>query len=211
MRALARWALGPIFRLLLRLHRAEDDWREIRRTIPFWRFGPGSRHRFSWYFEGESGVSVTSLEDVVEWLVACEYVGDKELFQEADFWQHPRTFERLRQGDCEDFALWGWRKLNKLGIPAEFFVGKVVEKGQASIHGHAWVVFDRGTGPMVLETATRTKETAVAPLDECRDQYRPHYSVDASYRTTAYEGWVTTQKEDLERKRKFGRRDIVGG
>src|SRR5205085_1473130 len=66
---------------------------------------------FAWYFEGQSAVTVGSVDDVCEWLLECEYVHDPELFHEPDFWQHPRTFERLRKGDCEDHALWAWRKL----------------------------------------------------------------------------------------------------
>src|SRR5690348_3236184 len=46
----------------------------------------------------------------------CEYVRDP--VHERDFWQHPKTFEQLRKGDCEDHALWAWRKLTELGISA---------------------------------------------------------------------------------------------
>jgi hypothetical protein len=211
MRTLLRWAWKPVFGLILRVYRPGDAWEEFPLTIPFWRFGAGSRHRFSWYYEGESVIEVTSLEEVVSWLAGCTYVADKDLFQEQDFWQHPRTFERLRQGDCEDFALWAWRKLNELDIPAHLFVGQRVENGEGSATGHAWVVFEQTDELMVLEGAGRTQDSVVAPLEEVRHRYRPHYSVDGSYRTTAYAGWLTTQKEEAERTRKFGRADIVGG
>jgi hypothetical protein len=47
------------------------------------------------------------------------------LFGEADFWQHPSTFERLRTGDCEDFAVWAWRKLIELGYDVDLVAGGV--------------------------------------------------------------------------------------
>jgi predicted transglutaminase-like cysteine proteinase len=34
--------------------------------------------------------------------------------------EHPGAFERRRRGDCEDFALWAWRKLAEVGVDAEF-------------------------------------------------------------------------------------------
>lgn len=200
----------PLFHFVLWLHEPGDDWEEVKVQALPWRFGRGSRKHFSWYFEGESGVSVGSVDEVVQWLAGCEYASDKDLFQEADFWQHPRTFERLRRGDCEDFALWGWRKLNELGLPARFFVGRMTVGGTGSTRGHAWVVFEGPEGRWLLETPPSSVENAVRPLDEVRLEYRPHFSVDANYRTTSYIGWLTSAKEDLERKRKFGRVDSVG-
>ena len=209
MRALLRWALSPVVRLLIRMHVPGDDWEEVPARAAPWRFGSGSRKSFSWYFEGESVVRVTSIAEIVDWLADCEYVSDKHLFQENDFWQHPRTFERLRQGDCEDFALWGWRKLNEIGVPARLFVGRHLGGGSTP-RGHAWVVFEAENGPMLLETSHRSAEHAVRPLEEARLEYRPHHSVDRFYRTTSYCGWLTSAKEDLERKRKYGVVDVVG-
>lgn len=210
MRTILRWILTPALVLILHVHRAGDDWEELPVAVPFWRFGAGSRKRFSWYFEGESDVSVSSVDDVVAWLSGCRYVPDKTLFQEDDFWQHPRTFERLRAGDCEDFALWGWRKLNELGVPARFFVGKLVDNGRGSASGHAWVVFRQDGKDMLLEGASTAPESLVQPLDAVRDRYRPHFSVDGSYRTRAFSGYLTTLKEDRERRKRFGRADVVG-
>lgn len=204
-----RWLLKPLVTVLLWVYVPGDDWEEVLGHPAFWQFGQGSHHRFSWYFEGKSDVSVSSVEDILTWLRSCRYVGDKELFQEADFWQHPRTFERLREGDCEDFALWAWRKLTELGIRARLYVGKLVEGGRASTQEHAWVVFEDDGQEFLLEPTARTTETAVQPLAAVRDRYRPYYSVDSSYRTKCYSGYVTTMKEDRERRRAFGRADLV--
>ena len=209
MRRVLGWLLTPLYHLALWLHSPGDEWEELFIHPPFWRFGPGSRHRFSWYFEGESGVTVASLDEMLSWLGSCHYRGDKELFQEEDFWQHPRTFERLKEGDCEDFALWAWRKLTELGIPARLFIGKLVEGGQGSTHTHAWVVFTTAGGEYLLEPAAGSREAAVRPLDEVRHLYRPHVSVDAAYRTLSYSGFMTTMQEDERRRRAFGRADFV--
>ncbi len=93
--------------------------------VPPGAFGPGSERPFAQYFEGESSVRVASIEEIVAWLQTCEYVSDVELFRKRDVWQHPSAFEHLRRGDCEDFALWAWRKLGELGIDADFCVGRV--------------------------------------------------------------------------------------
>ena len=67
------------------------------------------------------------------------------LFNEIDLWQHPSSFEELRRGDCEDFALWAWRKLAELGIDAEFFVGRILSVEEPDVdRQHAWVVFRVG-------------------------------------------------------------------
>lgn len=210
MRTVLRLVLLPVFHLILWLHEPGDDWEEVKVRAPAWRFGAGSRRPFSWYFEGSSAVQVSSVDEVIEWLAGCEYVRDKELFQEDDFWQHPRTLEHLRKGDCEDFALWAWRKLNELGISTRLFVGKHVVDGEASLRGHAWVVFDGRDGPMLFETTQASSGDAIRSLDDTRAEYRPHFSVDGGYRTTSYSGWLTTAKEDRQRRKRFGRVDVVG-
>ena len=94
--------------------------------VPASAFGPGSQRPFAEYFEGESSVRVGSIDGIVAWLQTCEYVTDLELFHKRDVWLHPGAFERLKRGDCEDFALWAWRKLAEIGIDAEFCVGRVI-------------------------------------------------------------------------------------
>ena len=104
----------------------ESAWERLPIRVPASAFGPGSQRPFAQYFEGASGVRVQSIDDIVAWLQTCEYVTDSELFQARDFWQHPGAFEGRRRGDCEDFALWAWRKLAEIGIDAEFCVGRVI-------------------------------------------------------------------------------------
>lgn len=80
----------------------------------------------------------TDLEDVRRFLQSCRYVSDEMQFGRRDYWMPPEEFERRRQGDCEDFALWTWRQLMHLGYSARFVCGHGGRYGA----GHAWVTFE---------------------------------------------------------------------
>lgn len=98
--------LRPLFRFLVRVVPADDPWERIAVNPPLREYGSGARLDFAKYLTGESMVHVKSMEEIQDWLRGCEYQKDETLFNEPDFWQHPNTFERLRVGDCEDFAVW---------------------------------------------------------------------------------------------------------
>src|SRR6185436_11410764 len=73
--------LHKLFRRLLsglvRLtSRSKSPWKRLSLPVPIFAFGPGSRREFARYFEGESGVSVESIDQIVEWLLTCQYVTD---------------------------------------------------------------------------------------------------------------------------------------
>jgi hypothetical protein len=170
--------------------------------VPVSRYGLGSRHDFSWYFEGESLVRIASLDEVQDWLLSCEYVHDDELFHEPDFWQHPRTFERLRRGDCEDHALWAWRKLIELGYEAELVSGRCLPwnpKDPTAHRGHVWVTFTSEGNRFLFETATKTKEQMIRPLTDAAAGYRPEFGVDHRRQRFAFNGYLDTLRE-----REFG-------
>ena len=164
-----------------------DPWARVPAELPPNAFGPGSVRAFAWYFEGESLVAADSLDAVCDWLAGCAYVRDPELFHDADFWQHPRTFERLRQGDCEDHAIWAWRALVRLGYDAELVCGEwdVTRDDPAR---HAWVLFRDGGREYVLEAVAGRRDAMVLPLDEVRARYHPHVAVNARFETTAFAG-----------------------
>ena len=113
LRILATYLSKPLARLLLRTVPLENPWERFVSSVPLGRYGLGARRDFAWYFEGQSTVEVETIEDMQEWLLGCAYASDPDLFQEADFWQHPCTFEQLRKGDCEDFSLWAWRRRSR--------------------------------------------------------------------------------------------------
>jgi hypothetical protein len=180
---------SPLIRLAARLIGRESAWQRLEMAIPPGAFGPGSERPFAQYFEGESTVRVASIDEIVAWLHTCEYVSDVELFQKRDVWQHPGAFERLKRGDCEDFALWAWRKLAELGIDAEFCVGRVVSTDRPNVdYQHAWVVYRIDGTAYLFEPAARTSSRTIRPLDDVMGQYVPHFAVNHRFETNAFVG-----------------------
>ncbi len=160
-----------------------DPWDRIHLTCAPGAFGAGSTRSFSDYFQGRSRVPARSFDEVCAWLLDCECLSDQALFFQEDFWQHPLTFEQIRKGDCEDHALWAWRKLGELGIPARFTAGRW--NGVA----HAWILLDRADGVHLFETTSKTRPL-VHPLDAgTRARYCPALSVDQGFRTYVYAGY----------------------
>ncbi|HEX8718203.1 MAG TPA: transglutaminase domain-containing protein [Gemmatimonadaceae bacterium] len=183
-----RWALSPVLRLAIRLSPESDPWGHLGYVAPLKAFGSGSRKDFSWYFEGESTVEARSIAEIRAWLAGCEYESDANLFQEPDFWQHPRTFEQLRKGDCEDFALWAWRKLVEMGIDADLVVGRTMPLLEGDSR-HAWIVFRKDGKEYLFEPAWRG-DTAIRPLAEVRKDYNPEFGVGANRKRFSYAGYV---------------------
>ena len=159
--------------------------------VPAAAFGPGSRCQFAHYFEGKSCVPATSIDDIVGWLGTCEYVSDIEQFHEPDLWQEPCAFEQRQRGDCEDFALWTWRKLIEIGIEAEFFVGRIVcGNDRAIARQHAWVVYRVGIEEYLFEPAAGRREQMIRPLPDVQDEYVPHFAVNRRFVTSAFVGCI---------------------
>jgi hypothetical protein len=190
MKRLLRRILAPAVRALARLLPPEDPWERFAYKVPLHAFGSGNNHDFSWYLDGESRVQVSNLADVQDWLLTCEYVRDTELFREPDFWQHPNTFERLRQGDCEDHALWAWRKLLELGIDAELVSGRTRREDASPGGGHVWVLIRDNGETLLLEATAKSKAHMLRPLSEVRHQYLPSFGVDRSRQRFAYNGYL---------------------
>ncbi len=187
LRTVATYFSKPISRWLMRTLPLTEPWERFPAAVPLGVFGLGARRAFRWYFEGESAVSVRSVEEVRDWLLGCTYMRDPELFQEADFWQHPCTFEALRRGDCEDFSLWAWRKLVRLGHDAEFVVGICRSPGCTA--AHTWVVFEDQGVPYVLDPVVNDPEEMIRPLDEVRHAYVPEASVDRHFNRYVFAGY----------------------
>lgn len=166
------------------------EWRH--QNIPLRFYGGGADRKFEDYFSGKSGVPVSTVGDVVEWLLGCDYVSDPQQFNKRDYWQHPVEFEKSRKGDCEDFALWTWRKLVELGHDAEFMVGKWIHDGRVGTH--AWVFLRHEGEEYVFETTGRTVERIIKPHEDVLDNYVPFAAVDRELRKKVYNGltyWVT--------------------
>jgi hypothetical protein len=195
---MSRWLrrlLSPFTRLAARLISRESPWERVTMRVPASAFGPGSQQPFADYFEGESSVAVGCIDDIVAWLQTCEYVTDLELFRERDVWQHPGIFERRRRGDCEDFALWAWRKLAEVGIDAEFCVGRVICDDRPEIdRQHAWVVYSVNGTPFLFEPAARTSSRMIRPLADAMGEYVPHFAVNHRFETTAFVGCASDSR-----------------
>jgi hypothetical protein len=142
-------------------------------------------------------VNLSSVDEVCDWLLDCVYVSDEAQFGVADHWQHPTDFELTRKGDCDDHALWAWRKLAEIGLQTEFVVGR--SKGKdGSFGGHCWVHFRTTEGSFLLEAVGETRSSMVYPLRDplVLDEYFPHFSVDASLQCHVYWGYMVDLAAD---------------
>lgn len=116
-----------------------------------WR--PMLSDRFlSYLIGGDLTVKCGSLDEVQTFLRKCRYVSDPEQFGVSEYWLHPRFFERLRRGDCEDFALWAWRQLLAMGLDARLVLGRC---GRGDRSNHAWVTFSDSQAHYLLEPTSR--------------------------------------------------------
>ena len=194
--------LAPLTRLVTRRLPVKDAWDRYDYRVPLSAFGTGNRHEFDWYFEGESTVPVASVDDVQEWLLACEYVQDETLFHESDFWQHPSTFEQLRRGDCEDHALWAWRKLVELGYDADLVSGSVLRSSEDTVERgeHVWVLLNDNGERLVFEAVAKVRSRMIQPLVDVRDRYRPEFGVDRQRQRYAFNGALAAFNERRGRR-----------
>jgi Bacterial transglutaminase-like cysteine proteinase BTLCP len=191
MRQLLRRFLAALTALVDGVDPPDSPWDRVAMRVPTTAFGSGSRQQFAHYFDGTSCVPVTSIDDIVTWLLGCEYTTDMDLFNERDRWQHPSAFEQMRRGDCEDFALWAWRKLSEISIDAEFYVGRVCCGGDPDVdRQHAWVVYRFNGTDFLFEPAARSRTLMIRPLVDAMDDYVPHFAVDRRFRTCAFVGCV---------------------
>ena len=163
-----------------------DPWERLDTPAPVEAFGPGARREFAWYLAGESSVRVQSGSEVRDWLLGCEYVRDEHQFAEADVWQHPCDFEQGRRGDCEDHALWAWRKFLELGYEAELVVGRCA--AVEAVGRHAWVVVRLGSEQYLVEATARAPDGMIRPLAQVRDAYVPECGVGPDLRPFLYSG-----------------------
>lgn len=185
-------------RLFARIIRRKDKppadlWAPVPQRVPLQRFGAGAVRDFRWYFEGESAVSVSSVDEMCDWLLACEYIRDRDLFHESDFWQHPRTFEQVRKGDCEDHAIWAWRKLVEMGFDAELVTGEVVRDDGKTI-SHVWVLFSQQDVQYLLESTAGSREAMLRPVAEVRARYVPHWGITGTLESRGYPGFFARRQ-----------------
>ena len=110
-----------------------------------------------------------------------------------DHWQHPVDFERSRWGDCEDHALWGWRKLKNLGLPVEFVVGLLKPGPHERLANHAWLHVHDGQRMFIIETTATCREAMALAVDGPRLDYIPTASIDHQLRTFYFANYFYVQ------------------
>jgi hypothetical protein len=198
-RRLVVFLLRPLWELVVRRLPVPDPWERLDTQPRLPMYGSGARLDFARYLEGESLVSVASLEDVQDWLIGCQYERDEVLFGEADFWQHPSTFERLRAGDCEDHAVWAWRKLIELGYDVDLVAGWCVKEGELAGR-HARLLLRRDGVEYLFEPVAHDRAGMLRPLNEVRDAYVPQFGVDRAAKRFAFSGYILGERKRLTRQ-----------
>jgi hypothetical protein len=172
--------LPHLFEMMVFHYQLSLSFEKVSETVHHTQFGAGSRRPFTHYLEGESCVAVHSIEEICSWLKECQYMRDTELFNQRDVWQHPGQFEKLQKGDCEDHALWAWRKLTELNISAEFVVGRA-NWSENRNGAHAWVTYEENGRSYILE-ATHKRQLIYAQ-EAVQERYHPWFSVDQNLQT----------------------------
>ena len=186
---LIQWLRSACLSVAHGLGAPDSPWERVPMDVPATAFGPGSRWQFPTTSKARAASRSRSIDDIVDWLGTCEYVSDAEQFHERDVWQQPCAFEQRQRGDCEDFALWAWRKLAEIGVDAEFYVGRVICGGEPAIdRQHAWVVYRADREDVLFEPAARDRQRMIRPLSAVKDAYVPHFAVDRRFVTSAFVG-----------------------
>jgi len=120
------------------------------------------------------------LNEVRQFLLTCRYISDSRQFGRADYWMPPEEFERRRQGDCDDFALWTWRQMMNLGYATRFVYGRAGRYGE----GHARVTFERDGRTFIVESLAAWLGSTLPRLSTIR--YQPIASVSWDGGTLRY-------------------------
>ncbi|MBW1849771.1 MAG: transglutaminase-like cysteine peptidase [Deltaproteobacteria bacterium] len=112
-----------------------------------------------------------NIDELRSFLKTCTYISDKEQFNKDEYWLPPEEFEKLQKGDCEDFALYAWRQLIKMGYKARFVAGYSGRYGT----GHAWVTLERNNRYYICEPVA-CHFSRLPKLSMVR--YRPEISIE---------------------------------
>ena len=143
--------------------------RGVRPTLPMGR-----------YVSQPLAVQCETIQDICKFLRGCRAQSDQDLFNKREYFQPPEEFERLKKGDCDDFALWTWRQFIALGYDARVVFGKAGRFGQ----GHAWVEFFQDNKCYLVEPQLGALGEAMPRLSTLR--YAPQFSASWDGKTLAY-------------------------
>ena len=156
---------------------------------PHRHYATGSERPLADYLEGESSVQVHNIDELISWLFTCKYGRDPEHYGHPDHWQLPGEFEQSKLGDCEDHAIWAWRKLVEMGIDAEFVVGRMNPTSDNN-GAHAWVIYTQNGKKYLLESTSKNRKPIIKLLVHTLDSYFPHYSVNGRFAAFHYPHFI---------------------
>ena len=163
-----------------------DPWERLEAPVDFRELAAGAGADFRDYFKGACLVEPADLAELCGWLHACRFVTDERQFGKSEHWQHPVEFEQRRCGDCEDHALWAWRKLAEMGLAVEFVVGLHDPQPNHCWCNHAWLHVQAGPRLLLLETTAARREGMLMDLESARHCYLPTASIDHRFRTCCF-------------------------
>lgn len=135
---------------------------------------------FGRYISRPLTVHCKSREEVRSFLRSCKQASDEETFGKKEYWLPPDEFEKLKKGDCDDFALWTWRQLVDMGYRARFVAGRF---GRYRA-GHAWVTFTDRDRSFIAD-GTRSPAGLELPQFHVL-AYEPIYSVEWNGKDIAF-------------------------
>lgn len=127
---------------------------------------------FGLYVNCPLTIRCKDLRELREFLKGCKKASDLDTFGKNEYWLPPDKFETVKQGDCDDFALWTWRQLMQVGYPARFVAGYY---GRYEI-GHCWTTFQREGKHYLAEPMMAIIQRKLPRLLILK--YRPIYSVE---------------------------------
>ena len=122
------------------------------------------------YMSQPLAIKCQSIHDICQFLKGCRGVSDEDLFGKRDYWQPPEDFEKLKKGDCDDFALWTWRQFLSLGYDARVVFGRFGRFGT----GHAWVEYFENNKCYLVEPQRRMLGESMPRLSTL--VYTPQFS-----------------------------------
>lgn len=117
---------------------------------------------------------------------AASTVETKICFTNLTSGSTPRRSMQLRKGDCEDFAIWAWRKLIEIGVDAHLFIG---ERASEAKSRHAWVVFTLDDQRLLFEPQA-SRDRMLHRFEEVKGNYIPYVFVNRSGKVVAVEGYL---------------------
>jgi hypothetical protein len=126
-------------------------------------------YSFTQYLNSNIDYYYPNLKLLQDFLKECSYVSDEEHFGKNDFWMLPNSFENEKKGDCEDFAIYTWRQLYKMGYDSRLVIGTTGKDTK----WHAWCTAKKNGKAYLIDPVRAGYPFLLTSLIR---NYQPHYS-----------------------------------